>query len=237
MNFVAPGGIRIDPAGQPDTRKSYRRGTHRIVPPGETVSRFVRYASDLGITRLANVTGLDYLGIPVFMAVRPNARSLSVSQGKGLDNDAASASAFMEAVESEHAERIERPMKMASYAALKEEAFVAAPGQLPRATRTRLQPDYKIPWIEGRDIASAESIWVPFELVHADFRKPSLAGTGFFATSSNGLASGNHRLEAICHGICEAIERDATRLHDGDHVSRYHDGSGPDRVANERSDK
>jgi ribosomal protein S12 methylthiotransferase accessory factor len=30
--------------------------------------------------------------------------------------------------------------------------------------------------------------------------------------SSNGLASGNHPLEAISHGLCEVIERDATTL-------------------------
>jgi YcaO-like protein with predicted kinase domain len=35
---------------------------------------------------------------------------------------------------------------------------------------------------------------------------------GCFAASSNGLASGNHLLEAISHGLCEVIERDATTL-------------------------
>jgi ribosomal protein S12 methylthiotransferase accessory factor len=30
--------------------------------------------------------------------------------------------------------------------------------------------------------------------------------------SSNGLASGNHLLEAVSHGLCEVIERDATTL-------------------------
>jgi ribosomal protein S12 methylthiotransferase accessory factor len=33
-----------------------------------------------------------------------------------------------------------------------------------------------------------------------------------FVASSNGLASGNHPLEAIEHGLCEAIERDAVTL-------------------------
>jgi ribosomal protein S12 methylthiotransferase accessory factor len=30
--------------------------------------------------------------------------------------------------------------------------------------------------------------------------------------SSNGLASGNHSLEAVCHALCEVIERDANTL-------------------------
>ena len=48
----------------------------------------------MGITRLADVTGLDNIGIPVFQAIRPNARSLSVSQGKGVSLEAAQASAL-----------------------------------------------------------------------------------------------------------------------------------------------
>ena len=77
--------------------KRYRRGTHRTLSPAETLARFGIHARKLGITRLANVTGLDYLGIPVFMSIRPNSRSLSVSQGKGIDEDAAMASALMAA--------------------------------------------------------------------------------------------------------------------------------------------
>ncbi|MEW6498385.1 MAG: YcaO-like family protein, partial [Cyanobacteriota bacterium] len=40
----------------------------------------------------------------------------------------------------------------------------------------------------------------------------SPTGSGCFASTSNGLASGNHLLEAILHGICEVIERDSTTL-------------------------
>ena len=82
-------------ASQSPSAKAYWRGTHRTRPPTETLARYGRFAWDFGITRLANVTGLDYLGVPVFMAVRPNSRSLSVSQGKGLDEISAKTSAFM----------------------------------------------------------------------------------------------------------------------------------------------
>ena len=57
-----------------------------------------------------------------------------------------------------------------------------------------------------------ESVWVPYELVHTDFTWPQPAGSGCFASTSNGLASGNHILEAISHAICEVVERDATTL-------------------------
>ncbi len=51
--------------------KSYREGTHRTVSPTETLARAGRFMPDLGITRIANVTGLDRIGIPVVMVCRP----------------------------------------------------------------------------------------------------------------------------------------------------------------------
>src|SRR5207244_6295350 len=86
--------------------KAFRYGTHRSVAPSETLIRFRPFASRMGITRLGNVTGLDRIGIPVVVAVRPNSRSVSVSQGKGLDLAQAMASALMEAIEGFHAEEI-----------------------------------------------------------------------------------------------------------------------------------
>ena len=67
-----------------------------------------------GITRLAEVTGLDRIGIPVWMAIRPNSRTLAVSQGKGLTDAAAQASALMEAAEIASAERFPVPRRVAT---------------------------------------------------------------------------------------------------------------------------
>src|SRR3979411_800652 len=65
-------------------RKQFKVGTHRTVAPEETLARVAEKARQIGVTRLGNVTGLDRIGIPVTVAVRPNSRSFSVSQGKGL---------------------------------------------------------------------------------------------------------------------------------------------------------
>ena len=46
-------------------------------------------------------------------------------------------------------------------------------------------------------------------MVHADYAPPLKPGYGLFPASTNGLASGNHQLEAISSAICEVIERDA----------------------------
>jgi class 3 adenylate cyclase/predicted ATPase len=61
--------------------KAYRAGTHRTVAPADTLERVSPFMPDLGITRIANVTGLDRIGIPVVMVCRPNSRSIAVSQG------------------------------------------------------------------------------------------------------------------------------------------------------------
>ena len=78
--------------------KAYRAGTHRTVPPAETVRKALRFAPVMGITRVANVTGLDNVGVPVVTVSRPNSRSLAVTQGKGVDLTAAKASALMESI-------------------------------------------------------------------------------------------------------------------------------------------
>ena len=57
-----------------------------------------------------------------------------------------------------------------------------------------------------------EPVWVPYEIVYTNYTLPRPTGAGCFAATSNGLASGNHLLEAISHGICEVVERDATTL-------------------------
>src|SRR5689334_18436902 len=63
----------------------------------------------LGITRVADITGLDRLGtVPVVQATRPFSLSNVVSQGKGASLCDAAVSAIMESAESFFAERLDR---------------------------------------------------------------------------------------------------------------------------------
>jgi len=84
----------------------------------------------MGITRLGNLTGLDRIGIPVTVAVRPNSRSVSVSQGKGVDVLQALASAMMEAVELFHGEDIAAYTRVATYRELASVADAVRPDSL-----------------------------------------------------------------------------------------------------------
>ncbi len=183
-------------------------GSHRSRPPSETLADFARHMPALGITRLANVTGLDRIGIAVYMAIRPNARSLAVSQGKGIDVDHAKASALMESVENWHAEWIDLPTRVGSYWEMCARGPTIDITRLPLRTGAELRPDVPAPWLEGYDLMRAQPTWVPYEFVTMN----TLLSHGMRLTwfnSSNGLASGNHLLEAVLHGLLEVAERDA----------------------------
>jgi YcaO-like protein with predicted kinase domain len=207
------GALLIDAPAEHDAGgpKRCTVGTHRVCAPEDTLARLQPLLADMGITRIANVTGLDRVGIPVVMVVRPNSRSVAVSQGKGLTLAAAKASGVMEAAELWHAEHITNPLKLATYEEMRREHRVADPDRLPRAGEG-FGPSMPLLWIEGRDLMGGGPIWVPFELVSANYTLPFPTGSGCFQASSNGLASGNHPLEAICHGLCEVVERDASTL-------------------------
>ncbi len=192
----------------------YRDGTRRAVFPEETLARVLPLAPVMGITRLGNVTGLDNIGIPVVMACRPNARSLSVSQGKGLTLAAAKASALMECVELYHAESVSLPLRLGSVEELQYSCTLVDLDRLPRSVPAAVSADRPILWVEGARLERREPVWVPYEVVHLDFTDLALPETGCLLRSSNGLASGNHPLEAISHALSELVERDAMLLFD-----------------------
>src|SRR5882757_8167726 len=110
--------------------KTFKRGTHRSAAPEDTLARVASKARQIGITRLGNVTGLDRIGIPVTVAVRPNSRSFSVSQGKGLGVSQAMASAIMEAIELFHGEELAQRTVTASFRELKAKTRVVSPASL-----------------------------------------------------------------------------------------------------------
>ena len=79
-------------------------GAYRVTTPQQTLARINPLLAQMGITRAADITGLDRLGIPTWCAIRPEARQVQVTNGKGLSHAAAKVSALMEAIEHWHAE-------------------------------------------------------------------------------------------------------------------------------------
>ena len=185
----------------------HRLGTFRSASPAKSLLAARDAAKICGVSRLAGVTGLDHIGVPVWTAIRPMGRSLSVTQGKGLTDTLAQVSALMEAIELFHAESllpagIARSIKLTA----PDPSFVGVEA-LPIRSKGRLNFDSPVRWIETRSLVSDKSKWIPRELIDLD---STHAHDGFFVASSNGLASGNSRTEAIFHGISEMVERDQT---------------------------
>src|SRR6185503_20787234 len=75
-------------------------GTSRIRPAKETLEKVIPISKRIGITRLADITDMDVLGIPNFSAVLPGTEDyIWVYSGKGPTKLDAKASALMESVE------------------------------------------------------------------------------------------------------------------------------------------
>ena len=188
-----------------DAPTRMRDGTHRSATLAATWKRFAPAMKRAGITRIAELTGLDTLGIPVVAAIRPLGKSLSTQQGKGLTVDAARVSALMESLETWTAEELALPRIRGSYRALARKRRVVDVTRLPRAQRS-LDTGATWDWVEGWDLVAQEPVLVPAQAVTLD---TCFTTSPVFDVSSNGLASGNALVEAIVHGVCEVIERDA----------------------------
>jgi ribosomal protein S12 methylthiotransferase accessory factor len=114
----------------------------------------------------------------------------------------------MESIELFHAEHLAAPEMVASYREVRRRHAALDPGSLGRGFRWRAYDrDRKLGWIRGTDVASGETVWVPHVLVNENWSRPH-PDAGLFLVTTTGLASGNHRLEAVCHGLFEVVERD-----------------------------
>jgi YcaO-like protein with predicted kinase domain len=200
------GAIRIANDGAIDLG-----GTIRAADVGTTLMRAHAIMRAVGITRIGNVTGLDRVGVPTWIVVRPLAESLTVSQGKGLTHALAQASGVMESIELHHAEHFAprgHPRRLSD--AVQDRRY-ANPLLLPIRPAARLREDSRAEWIEGTDLLAGNGRWVPRDCVSLGPRSRRDPAQ-LFVGSSNGLASGNTIAEAQVHAICELIERDQASL-------------------------
>jgi len=191
--------------------KRFWRGTQRSIPPTETLERIRPHFPSFGITRLANITNLDVIGIPVTLAIRPNADTLSQGSGKGFSLEAALASGAMEAIELFHAEGPELPTFQASYESLKSSRMAVE--DLPFTKHHLFREWWPYRWVMGWDLIHQEEVPVPWWIVHMGHHPSRRRDLHTFQVTSNGLASGNNLLEAVNAGLFEVIERDAVACH------------------------
>jgi ribosomal protein S12 methylthiotransferase accessory factor len=183
-------------------------GTIRAQSPAATLEMASQAAAKAGVTRVADITRLDTIGIPTYQAIRPLSRTLAVSQGKGVTPDLAKVSAVMESVEMWH---VEQPMTPAVTAAPRDlgDQLGYDIWALPRGEPSVLHDGLVLDWLTARSLADGSETVVPVAAVRLSLERRTDWNAPTFAASTNGLASGNTLVEAVLHGLYEVIERDA----------------------------
>lgn len=191
-----------------DRGKVAMPGTDRAWPVDVTLAKAKRCASAVGVTRLADVTRLDRIGIPTYQAIRPASTTLTVSQGKGLSDSLAMVSALMESIELWHAENPVVDSFADTIEGLRP-ALTYDPYELPLEENHLLHDALPLEWAMARRLADGRAVPVPYRMVGLDFTDPQRWRPRSFQETSNGLASGNTFVEATLHALYEVIERDA----------------------------
>lgn len=192
---------------------TYFEGTHRVIAPKRTIEINEDKLKTAGITRIADITDLDRIGMPIYTAIRPTAEdgAISIYGGKGITKDHAKASAMMEGFERYSAERqdsdnsivatIDEISKMGEY-------INPASLNLPKDFKKEDIESMPLEWSLSKDLISGNEYYIPTNAVFHPYTHESNVKS-LFRSNTNGLASGNILEEAILHGMFEVIERDA----------------------------
>jgi ribosomal protein S12 methylthiotransferase accessory factor len=167
------------------------------------------YLGRAGVTRIADVTGLDNIGVPTTLAIRPNALTIACSSGKGLTLDQAYVSGAMEAFELHAAETVSLPSIRASYRELAHRYDLPTPTNLPLTRWSLFDEDWPFQWFLGWNLINQCEAPIPLAMVGMSRSSALMSSMGAFQVSSNGLGAGNSFLEAVTSGLYECIERDA----------------------------
>ena len=163
-----------------------------------------------GITRIADVTDLDVVGIPVFHSMRPAAALglNTVTSGKGMTPTVARVSAMMEAIERTWCEPgSDRSILRASYAELGQaQEPTLDPRRLILKRGHTWTEDAPLSWWPVREILTDTEVLVPALAVFTPFPNEY----GMFRSNTIGLAAGNNPQEALLQGLLEVVEHDCT---------------------------
>ena len=191
----------------------YFKGTHRIIPPSQTIENNEDKCKIAGITRITEITHLDRIGLPVFSAIRPTSQNgaISIYGGKGISVEHAKASAMMEGFERYSAEKQNENTNTGTI------SEISSKGNIIDIETLNLPKDFKkenidslnLEWNICHDLISGDDYFVPSNAIYHPYVSDDNSIQSLFKSNTNGLASGNSLEEAILHGMFEVIERDA----------------------------
>lgn len=192
---------------------TYFKGTHRVIAPKQTIENNEDKLKTAGITRIADISDLDRIGLPIYTAIRPTAEdgAVSIYGGKGITKEHAKASAMMEGFERYSAEKqTDDEVVVATIDEISDFGEYIDPVSLnlPKELEKKCIDDISLEWTVSKDIISGDSFYIPTNAVYHPYLHDNNVQS-LFKSNTNGLASGNILEEAILHGMLEVIERDA----------------------------
>ncbi|WP_407841970.1 YcaO-like family protein (plasmid) [Streptomyces sp. DSM 116496] len=188
-------------------KKVHFAGTHRVRHPEETWARLDELRDSFGITRIADVTGLDTLGIPVVAAIRPAARTRPLAYGRGATPLLARISAVMESVELWHAEYACPPAEVLRTPA-RELALPYDVRALPLPPGSLLSEHTPLDWVIAADLVTGAPVPAPRACVTAGEETGTEWRPPLLRTTAGGLAGGNSYEETVVHALYKLIEQD-----------------------------
>lgn len=166
---------------------------------------------EFGISRVADTTGMDSLGVPTASATKPATSDVIwVYSGKGRSRTQARVTAIMECLErtgalwpKEQAWVTETPR------VLRRTHQVWEPERFTNRRRGGFTDDTPEVWAEATQLRPRPgTVMVPADLVYNGRRPTGLATSPFVLSTSNGLAAGFTTDSALRHALAEVIERD-----------------------------
>lgn len=182
--------------------------------PADTIRDVYPWAKKAGVTRVADITGMDRIGIPCYASIRPDSKSLAVDSGKGTTWIHAKASAIMESIERWACDEIEVP----STTGIPHEAG------FPMVKGSHLYAGLPHRCVFAKERTGRDEVRIPYYAVKIYSTKLPMYQM-CWQGGTNGLAAGNNTEEAICSGLFELIERDG--------VAIYQHKGEPKKIRNE----
>ena len=174
----------------------------------DALQYLIPHLSSFGITRIADITGLDFTGVPVYTAFRPRATTLTVSCGKGLSHEDSIVSAVMESIEADVAERLaESSIINVAYDQIDLHSRVSL-DKLPLLANNAFSQSTTYSWMPCQVLGSSSTKFLPaatISLAYSSLSDPLMT----FVWGTNGLASGLTENDAVLSALYEYIERDA----------------------------
>ena len=164
------------------------------------IDKLVLILNDIGVTRIANITGYEDTLVYTFQSVRPNARHLIVDSGKGLDRDSAFISCAVEAIERYVAEEhIDLGISICYE-------------QLPRSVQQssdKIISCETLKAVKAIEFNSQSTVYLPKQLIDYKNKTSDTLVLKLFFAGSTGLGAHTDMNLAIYSGLIEILERDA----------------------------